>query len=91
MCTVRQHLLHLGQKVNERQKERRKRKRTGNHEKNAMYCNLQCFSFFIVKTVVYCIVLKKKYTNFVNSWKEENIRLMKVTSKKREFLSLKIS
>lgn len=60
MCTVRQHLLHLGQKVNERQKERRKRERAGNHEKNAMYCNLQCFSFFIVKTVVYCIVLKKK-------------------------------
>lgn len=30
---------------------------------------------------MYCIILKE-YTNFINSWKEENIRLIKDAFKK---------
>lgn len=41
--------------------------------------------FFIIKTVMYCIILKE-YTNFINSWKEENIRLIKDAFKKWEFV-----
>lgn len=63
--------------------EQRKRERIANHEENAMYIIYNAF-FFIVKTVVYCIVLKKihKFRKFV----EENIRLIKVAFKKREFV-----
>lgn len=50
--------------------------------------NLQCF-FLLLKQlcIVYIYILhSKKYTNFINSSKEENIRLIKVIFKKREFI-----
>lgn len=84
MCTVRQHLLHLGQKVNERQKKKNRGKEQTMKRMLCIVYNLQCF-FFIIKTVIYCILLKE-YTNFINSWKEENIRLIKDAFKKREFV-----